>query len=185
MSHPMLAERGRGWSGSGNVRWARSPPARSQRGSRGLGGMSFATPSDALAPLPRYALDLTNLPLAAQLLGLPVDRLERETVFWSGRRDSNPRHSAWEVAASQRYVPSVESRAKSVQLECRIQRDFDGSSPESDDSRVHPSRTTWYRRRPDLAGLRWLPSVWSTRAPRRRGRIIDPEPLGREAWSRN
>jgi hypothetical protein len=38
--------------------------------------MSFATPSDALAALPRYALDLTNLPLVAELLGLPADRLE-------------------------------------------------------------------------------------------------------------
>ena len=42
---------------------------------------------------------------------------------WSGRRDSNPRHSAWEAQTCKRHATSVGGRAKRPRLRCRDECD--------------------------------------------------------------
>jgi len=47
---------------------------------------------------------------------------EQRRGWWSGRPDSNPRHSAWEVARPERRAMSVGGQAKRPQSWCRATR---------------------------------------------------------------
>ena len=95
------------------------------RGTAAPIGQNVSGPLDAGSPArPTSGQPLRTTPFRPffGLRGAESGRSSVRKGVWSGRRDSNPRHSAWEVAASERCDRSVAAGRESVQLECRSQR---------------------------------------------------------------